>query len=352
MFVRQGRHFFRKLFASTLFLCFWFSISVLPTSAENLIPNGGFELEDAAVAGNPAGWGWNAKTMSLVRDGAPEGKNFVKIVVGGGGLGIRNIAVEPRTNYRLSAKIKTAYPENIEIPATMEVLDKESKQSTGSGRRLSNHNEWYELTRRFYTFDCDQIMVIFNLNPGSQDAWIAVDDVLLEKDEPIPPLTNIVSNTGFELGEPGRMPVDWFSAFRDRKDMGPFAGLFETSGEVAHSGKQSFFVECELGQQFCFQSAVQRFEPGARYALSLWMKSNQDKVPVFAGIMCGIGSLGHKYGGKEFFAGREWQEYKVEYDMPSGDEYRKQGIYIQIGGNAKTEGFALWIDDVNLNRVK
>ncbi|HBE04785.1 MAG TPA: hypothetical protein DC049_20245, partial [Spirochaetia bacterium] len=84
---------------------------------------------------------------------------------------------------------------------------------------------------------------------------------------------------------------------------------------------------------------LKNFEPGKRYRLHCWVKSDMDNAAGKAFIIMHLDGK-HTYGKKEYFALKKWQKIELEYTIPAGNEIKSYAVRI----DCSTAGACYWFD--------
>lgn len=347
--VRSARNLLARHWKAAAILCgvalagLWFEFkgkNTPPAQTNNLVRNASFE--DIRGPGQPTEWQsatWNGSVKFEVADIAHTGKRSAAISSESGcGGWIFQAPVEPYTNYRLSAWIRTRNIVPNGHKALGAILNSGNYYTTSS---LTGDNDWTYVevilnsgAEKKLGFGCQ----LGGWDTASGEAWF--DDIELVP-LPKPPKSNDpIANGSFEHTE-GHWPLGWATA----KWSSPRDSKLLLDSAVAHTGTQSASIVSPTGSINAWLCPVD-VAPNTEYTLSGWIKTKDVKSENQSGAWLIVTSLNH-YRTPVLSGTNDWT--RVETRVNSQD---KEFLLIacQLGTDSEATGQA-WFDDIRLDPV-
>lgn len=321
---------------------------------KNPIVNGGFE-EMAGASAAPVGW--RVTNGGVVSEGAHGGQRCLQLrrTDKGGAVATQVVALEPDKWYALTFSYRTVG----EIGASYVKVDRVVNNVAvvpGSDYTFDSagFDGWSQGTVHLYSGkggDADIELRLFarpnfgDENPANAALWI--DDLELRSLGSGDLQGELVENGSFEAGAVGHVPPGW--ACRAANRPMPTVALRE---EVGVRGSRA--MEIAVGEpqdvpgidDFVCLSGTRRLEPGKRYFLTFWGRSDKDAV-LHAGV---TGAIAFSH---QFFLHPKWERYTIPLtitpDQEASPRYTRFSR-LAFAGSLKQGNVRMWIDDVSLRQ--
>ncbi|RDZ40143.1 glycosyl hydrolase [Haloferax sp. Atlit-19N] len=325
----------------------------------NLLENPSFETPAGGDTGGdsdpmPAGWSTTPYTGSpefAYAETGYEGDRSVQVSSTEGADASWNttVAVDPNTEYTLSAYVKTDSVQLVDgtsigegpLGATISV---EQIANTDSGTQwdtipsgLTGTNDWTEVSITINSGDLEELQIncLFGgYGEATGTAWF--DSVSLTD----PDGTDVLSNGSFEestgSSEPA-MPADWTT--------NTFAGTAEyTYADAGQDGSQSVQISSAEGADAVWLTDGISVQPETEYTLSGWIKTENVQVSDSArGALFNVHSTDFETG--PLTGTNDWTE--VSTTFTTGADTTTVQINCLFGGYGNATGTA-WFDNVSL----
>jgi hypothetical protein len=169
---------------------------------------------------------------------------------------------------------------------------------------------------------------------------------------------NLVSNPGFEDGEPGQMPKDWTWQIRPKPDAS--AVLAEDDGHRCLRIDAAYNHEKKRDNYPIVISREIELKPGASFRLRAKLRSDRDGAKAALMVQCWIpshdGKPAHFWGSSpsDVRIGTVWQDYEFAFNIPAQGErgWHEEMKKFRVRLDWPAEEGALFADDVVLEETE
>ncbi|MBI4979465.1 MAG: carbohydrate binding domain-containing protein [Spirochaetes bacterium] len=169
-------------------------------------------------------------------------------------------------------------------------------------------------------------------------------------DKPKPPSQgNLIFNSGFELGNAGYASMKYL--YMPRNPEMKYEGA-EIDGSTYASGKHSMKLTSRHGDEARLYPHEFHLQPGTKYTLSLWLKSEQPNTPVNTSFLSATAQAHPSWagGGHTFSASTEWKRYSFSFETKQSAAFNPYILWVTTGAEPLASTAAVWIDDIQLDQ--